>query len=93
MSQMHSIKESNGGHQLNVFQYLSISRHNHTYVLFQLNYKGKERDGIIPNKQENHKPNTKAARNDGTPAPPAPTPSDPMPSDSYQPASFGDNIQ
>jgi hypothetical protein len=52
MSQMHSIKESNGGHQLNVFQYLSISRHNHTYVLFQLNYKGKERDGIIPNKQE-----------------------------------------
>ncbi|HAV48473.1 MAG TPA: hydrophobe/amphiphile efflux-1 family RND transporter, partial [Psychrobacter sp.] len=48
---------------------------------------------LFPYKYENNKPNDRDDGNDGTPGPQNPTPSDPMPSDSYQPASFGDNIQ
>ena len=48
---------------------------------------------LFPYKYENNKPNNKDDGDDGTPGPQNPTPSDPMPSDSYQPASFGDNIQ
>ncbi|KAA0915326.1 efflux RND transporter permease subunit [Psychrobacter sp. ANT_WB68] len=43
---------------------------------------------MFPHKYENNKPNNRDDGNDGTPSP-----QNPMPSESYQPASLGDNTQ
>ena len=48
---------------------------------------------MFPHKYENNKPNDRDGNNDGSPDPQGPMPSDPTPSESYQPASFGDNTQ
>ena len=48
---------------------------------------------MFPHKYENNKPNDRDNGNDGSPDPQGPMPSDPTPSESYQPASFGDNTQ